>query len=450
MKKTIVAVLLMAACMLAFSACSKGETRGKSAYEVALDNGFEGTEREWLDELKGKDGINGENGQNGTNGVSGQDGKDAPLSVRELYEASAFEGTLEEFIESKMTVRVTSELDNAAVRKNLLSSVSVTAGGETVGSGFIYKTDEEGNAYILTEYDVVYGEKPVDDIAVYLYGSENAEQAIPATYVCGTADYDVAILSVNNSEVLKNANAHAVTFSDSNYLSVGQKAYAIANVNGSINMTSGVVSVDSEIVTLVNTRTMESEYFRALCMDCLIGTRSGGGGIFDQNGDLIGMISGTLSSSDSTGIGYAYPANVVRFVAENLLYQHENFNKSVPKKCVLGISISEIDSKAVYDTHTGKTAVLSRVKVTDDSEEGTFAYGKLASGDILKKAVILRNGEEVEEEHLITRSYVVIDLMLTLREGDRLTLVVERSTGEGKSDFDVVFDITEEWMKDCK
>lgn len=40
--------------------------RGKSAYEVAVDNGFTGTEQEWLESLKGKDGKDGVNGTSGT------------------------------------------------------------------------------------------------------------------------------------------------------------------------------------------------------------------------------------------------------------------------------------------------------------------------------------------------------------------------------------------------
>ena len=40
--------------------------RGKSAYEVAVDNGFIGTEQEWLESLKGKDGKDGVNSTTGT------------------------------------------------------------------------------------------------------------------------------------------------------------------------------------------------------------------------------------------------------------------------------------------------------------------------------------------------------------------------------------------------
>lgn len=43
---------------------------GLSAYEVAVANGFSGTEAEWLESLKGKDGKNGTNGTNGTDGIT--------------------------------------------------------------------------------------------------------------------------------------------------------------------------------------------------------------------------------------------------------------------------------------------------------------------------------------------------------------------------------------------
>ena len=47
---------------------------GKSAYEIAVQNGFIGTETEWLASLKGADGTNGRDGANGVNGTNGRDG----------------------------------------------------------------------------------------------------------------------------------------------------------------------------------------------------------------------------------------------------------------------------------------------------------------------------------------------------------------------------------------
>ena len=57
---------------------SKG-TDGKSAFEIAVEHGFAGTEAEWLKSLKGvdgKDGVNGKDGCDGRNGVDGLPGKD--------------------------------------------------------------------------------------------------------------------------------------------------------------------------------------------------------------------------------------------------------------------------------------------------------------------------------------------------------------------------------------
>ena len=57
---------------------------GLSAYEIAVEAGFEGTVEEWLESLKGakgdqgdpgEDGIDGEDGKNGKDGKDGKDGK---------------------------------------------------------------------------------------------------------------------------------------------------------------------------------------------------------------------------------------------------------------------------------------------------------------------------------------------------------------------------------------
>lgn len=81
---------------------------GKSAYQIAIENGFVGTETEWLESLKGingkdgvdglpgKDGIDGQNGADGQDGVNGSDGK----SAYEIAVANGFIGTESEWLES--------------------------------------------------------------------------------------------------------------------------------------------------------------------------------------------------------------------------------------------------------------------------------------------------------------------------------------------------------------
>lgn len=48
---------------------------GKSAYEIAVEHGFVGTEAEWLESLKGVNGKDGCDGRNGVDGLPGKDGK---------------------------------------------------------------------------------------------------------------------------------------------------------------------------------------------------------------------------------------------------------------------------------------------------------------------------------------------------------------------------------------
>lgn len=63
-------------------------TNGKSAYELAVENGFQGSLQEWLLSLSfgkdGKDGKDGLDGENGKNGSNGQDGKDG-VSIRSAF-----------------------------------------------------------------------------------------------------------------------------------------------------------------------------------------------------------------------------------------------------------------------------------------------------------------------------------------------------------------------------
>ena len=49
---------------------------GRSAYEIAIENGFVGTAAEWLESLKGRDGIDGKDGLPGKDGKDGLPGKD--------------------------------------------------------------------------------------------------------------------------------------------------------------------------------------------------------------------------------------------------------------------------------------------------------------------------------------------------------------------------------------
>ena len=72
------------------------DIKGDSAYKVALDNGFRGSQEEWLKSLKGEPGEPGKQGEPGKDGVDITEGG----SAYEIAQAHGFEGTREEWLES--------------------------------------------------------------------------------------------------------------------------------------------------------------------------------------------------------------------------------------------------------------------------------------------------------------------------------------------------------------
>ena len=77
---------------------SKG-TDGKSAFEIAVEHGFVGTETEWLESLKGVDGLPGKDGKSGADGLPGRDGIDGKSAYIIAVE-HGFSGTENEWLQS--------------------------------------------------------------------------------------------------------------------------------------------------------------------------------------------------------------------------------------------------------------------------------------------------------------------------------------------------------------
>lgn len=87
---------------------------GKSAYQVAIDNGFVGTEQEWLDSLQGEPGLAGQDGADGLQGPKGDPGEQGPPgsdgqdgapgqdgeSAYQIWLNEGNEGTEQDFLDS--------------------------------------------------------------------------------------------------------------------------------------------------------------------------------------------------------------------------------------------------------------------------------------------------------------------------------------------------------------
>ena len=102
MKKIIALLLtlaLCASCVVILASCGEA---GESAYEIAVRNGFTGTEAEWLESLKGEKGADGKDGAEGAAGADGADGADGAngKTAYELAVDNGFTGTEAEWIAS--------------------------------------------------------------------------------------------------------------------------------------------------------------------------------------------------------------------------------------------------------------------------------------------------------------------------------------------------------------
>ena len=424
---------------------------GQSAYDIAVKNGFEGTETEWLASLQG------------TNGLDGKDAED--ITIEDVYQAAldaGYEGSFLDFVGEYLDDTTISAVSSEVIANQaVLSVVSVyanftqtvtysggwywgsggsqsrTQGYAAGGSGVIYYLDKEaGDAYIITNYHVVYdADSDVaghisDDIFVTLYGNHYLTKdsdnhvtsiyAIPATYVGGSMTYDIAVLKVTGSELLKSSSASQVSVGDSNQITVGSKALAVGNPEAEgISVTEGIISVDSESIVLTAADERTSVQVRVIRVDAAINSGNSGGGLFDASGKLIGIVNAKASSSSIDNIAYAIPVNVAVYVAEGIIERYESTGSIQPvQKCKLGVTVSGANSHAVYDATLSRTTIEEDVTVTAITD-GSLADGVLQVGDVLRNITV--RGVELD----LTRTYVLVDAMLLARVGDQVTVEYE-------------------------
>jgi serine protease Do len=293
----------------------------------------------------------------------------------------------------------------------------------------IYTIDKEaGNAYIITNFHVVYDSNSdtsdgiSDKISVSLWGDLETD-AIPATFVGGSAIYDIAVLQVKGSERIRSGAAEAATVANSDLVQVGQTALAVGNPEAEgIAVTSGVVSVDSETITMTAVDGSTKVDFRVMRVDAPINSGNSGGGLYDGNGQLIGIVNAKVSSSSVENIGYAIPSNVAVAIAQNIIDYCADGSSQNVHRAIVGIQSPTVtNSRMIYDTETGLVRMEQTITVGGVTSGGLAEAAGVQAGDVL---VSIQVG--TRDALTITRQYQIIDEMLYARVGDTVTLVVER------------------------
>ena len=218
---------------------------------------------------------------------------------------------------------------------NIFGQVTESA---SAGSGFILTPD----GYIVTNYHVV---EDASTIKITLYNGDTYD----AVYIGGDEDYDIAVIKIESNGL------QAVTLGNSEGLNVGDRVLAIGNPLGELtfSMSGGMVSSVNRTINVSGTP------FNMIQTDTSINPGNSGGPLFNQYGEVVGIVSAKYSSYANAaveGLGFAIPINDVQAMIEDIMT-----NGFVTNKPYLGIT---------GGTMTEQMAAQYRYNIT----QGVFVY----------------------------------------------------------------------------
>ncbi len=255
------------------------------------------------------------------------------------------------------------------------------------GSGVIISQD----GYILTNNHVING---ANSVKVRLRDSTEYD----ATIVGSDSDNDIALLKVNATGL------SPATFGDSNSLAVGDYVVAIGNPLGELGgtVTDGIISALARKVTIEDTQ------MTLLQTNAQVNPGNSGGGLFNANGELVGIVNAKQSATEVEGIAFAIPINNVLDILSDLKeYGY------VTGKVDLGIDFTDITSDETafyYGVNQTGCYVLSVDSGSNAEKAG------VTRGDLVTKV----NDTDVSSSSDITAALEKAEV------GDTVTFTVSR------------------------
>ncbi len=406
----------------------------------------------------------------GSNGRDGVDGKNA--SAYDYYElAKSIPGnenmTLDEFLREYLKYSP-EELEEAfglqaSINRSLRTAVSIAAqfsdGGTSLGSGVIVDLNKQsGDAYVITNCHVIYNDYSSyssnypNNIYLYLYGQDtdynDVDNRFSATLVGSSITYDIALLKVTGSELLKKSAAEAAEFASEEDIYLGEDVYAIGNAEGQgMSAVRGIVTKDRESVPLnISDRYAGSDrytrYYNVIRTDAAVNEGNSGGALFNREGKIVGIINSKsgddLDSNgglldDVDGMSYALPASAVKrlypLMRENGSNGHltrahfveaNDFNKADASSLSSQnqIQVKSVASASTWDSEHDRLVINEKINVVRD------CYG-LKSGDLITH-IKITSGETVIANMDVTRLYHLNDTLLSARQGNTVVITVYR------------------------
>lgn len=210
---------------------------------------------------------------------------------------------LEDATGSKMTVQEVTNKTKDSVVEIKTESVSADAWMQQ------YVTEGAGSGVVMTADGYIITNNHVIDGASKITVTTSDDKEYEAKLVGTDSITDIAVLKISAK------NLTPATYGNSDQLAVGDMAVAIGNPLGELGGTvsAGIISaLDRELAIDGKTMTL-------LQTDASINPGNSGGGLFNGDGQLIGIVVAKSSGSNVEGLGFAIPINKAADVAQQLM-----------------------------------------------------------------------------------------------------------------------------------
>ena len=275
---------------------------------------------------------------------------------------------------------------------------------EGAGSGVIVKS----NGYIVTNNHVIEG---ANKITVTLSNNKRYE----ATLVGKDSQTDLAVLKI------KARGLKAVTYGNSSQLSVGDMAVVIGNPLGSLGgtVTAGIISDTARKITI------GGQNMSLIQTDASVNPGNSGGGLFNQYGQLAGVVVAKSSGSDVEGLGFAIPVNKVAPAVEEIIK-----NGKISGRAATGMAYSLSESR--QDIYGGSSDGSE-----DNWEEqtGTVTIAKITGTQAKRAGFKIGDVVYAVDGQKITSISILKNVIQAHSAGDIVTYTVLR--GGSKKDIDL-------------
>ena len=280
------------------------------------------------------------------------------------------------------------------------------------GSG-VLMLEDGGKTYIMTCAHVISGGS---SFTVTL----NDGTEYDASMVAYDSQTDIGVLSINATGL------KIATFANSDSVAVGEQVVAIGCPGGiefMNSVTSGYVSaIDRPVSSKIGYDN------KCIQTDAAINPGNSGGALFNMQGQVIGINSSKIASTEYEGMGFAVPSNTAVSTANSLIK-----SGYVEGRAKLGITYNNISN---YSNASAILSALSEKGYKDAN--GTMVIGEVSSdSDLANKDIKQYDMIVAVNGNTMTDTDVMTSVLSDSKPGDTIKLTIARIENNQIKTFDV-------------